>query len=77
MKPKVAHGWGLRVNITPPELAVRMHRSREQLADVIPRDPVFRPVRVVLVPLADYRALCRKAKAADAVMGARKGGSRG
>jgi hypothetical protein len=56
MKTEIARGWGLRVDGTVPYLAYRMGMRKH---DIECTQTYHRPVRVVLLPLAEYRRLKR------------------
>lgn len=61
MKPKAEHGWGVRVNGPRPYLAQFFSYYRA-VANKECTEKYHRPVKVVLLPLAEYRRLKREKK---------------
>ena len=62
MKTEEARGWGIRVNDLPPRLATVFFWSKARTKDEC-IDHGERPVRVVLLPLAEFRRLKRATSA--------------
>ena len=58
MKTKESKGWGIRVGGPRPYLAGVFHWTKAETVKGW-EENCFRPVRVVLLPLADYRRLKR------------------
>jgi hypothetical protein len=56
MKTEIARGWGLRVGWCRPYLACEASMSKY---DIRLHQPYHRRVRVVVMPLAEYRRLKR------------------
>ncbi len=54
-----AKGWGLRVGGPAPYLAWEVFSRRKADAEKEISEPYHRAVKVVMVPLAEYRALVR------------------
>lgn len=54
MKTEICRGWGLRVGGELPYLSKQIHWNR---GDVECTETYHRPVRVVLISLAEYRKL--------------------
>jgi hypothetical protein len=61
MKTENAIGWGRRVGGSCPYLAYEFSRTK---AEVEITQPYHRAVRVILLPLSEYRRLKRQAKEA-------------
>jgi hypothetical protein len=57
-KTQVARGWGLRVGGPLPYLALEFSLDKERMEEEV-TEAYHRPVRVILVPLAEYRRLKR------------------
>ena len=57
-KTEEARGWGLRIGGPRPYLAWRLTDNKADIKEVC-NESFHRPVRVVLLPLAEYRRLKR------------------
>jgi len=66
MKTEEAKGWGIRVGGPRPYLAYHVfHSTKEQVQSRCTED-YHKPVKVVLVPLSEWRRLKRIEKYGDA-----------
>jgi len=61
MKTEIVRGWGVRVDDPQPRLAWFIGSKRDAEVDAVGRGE--RPVRVVLLPLAEFRRLKRATSA--------------
>ena len=60
-KIEEAKGWGIRVGGPSPYLAYEFHFRKEDVLAAL-TEPYHRPVKVVMLPLAEWRRLKKAAR---------------